>query len=1006
MQTRAPSPYAPLRGEFAAAAWSALAFFAISLGTALLVWQPRSGAGLRLGGALLLGVMVRRQVGAAAAGLYLVLGYLAMMLASTLAGRPLFAAMAIAAPRLLELALAYALLRRLRVGPDTLQAFSRIAWLVLVTVLVAPAAGAGIGAWVSHLALGVRYIDALVAWWVGNAFGMIVLLPLVLAASPERIKALFQREQRGRLAMITLLTLAVSVVAVLTSTQPFVLLMLPLLYAAFRVGILGTAIECLLANLTVVLMHRYLEAHEAGRFTAVAGIGFFEFAFYSSLAVIPPMLVSVLQEKRAAARTALLRARERLQQLVDNVPALIGQLDIDRRYTLVNSQFQAWFGRPASDFIGQTTAQMLGAADAERLSGPVQRALAGETVRFELTIAGRDASVEYVPQFRDGAVCGYFVLAHDISERKAAERALFEEKERIQVTLDSIGDAVLVCDRDLRVTLLNPVAEAMTGWTEAEATGRPIDEVLRLIDLARGDAPLSPLRIAIRDDRTVALQSDIALRRRDGAETPIEDSAAPIHDSSGQVVGGVMVFRDISELRMMAVKMSHLAQHDYLTDLPNRVLLHDRLSHALAAIAGGFGGNAGAVLFIDLDHFKTINDSLGHQVGDLVLQEVSRRLVACVRDDDTVSRQGGDEFVVLLDRLGDPRDAARVADKMLRAMREPVVADGQRLHVSLSIGIALFPQDASDARSLLMQADTALYHAKRSGRDQYSYFSNAMSDQAGSRLELESQLRHALEHDELFLAYQPKVRYPEGRITGMEALVRWRRPDGSMAMPAEFIPVAEESGLITALDEWVMRAACRQNRDWQLMGLPPMPVSVNVSLARFDAERLLAHVRGTLDATALAPEYLQIEFTESQMFADEVRAQLLIQGLDALGVQIALDDFGTGYSSLRYLLQYRFQMLKIDQSFVSRLPGDARQDAVVQAIIAMARALDAQVVAEGVETTAQARALQAHGCHEIQGYYYSFPLEAEAFATLLVEGVVAPRVDPGPAGARVTQTGG
>jgi diguanylate cyclase (GGDEF)-like protein/PAS domain S-box-containing protein len=1006
MQTRAPSPFAPLRDEFAAAALTALVFFVVSFGTALLAWQPSSGAGLRLGGAVLLGVMVRRQVGNVAAGLYLLLGYLALLLGSILAGRPLWVAMAIAAPRLLELALAFVLLRRMGVNPDSLQNFSKIAWLVLVTVFIAPAAGAGLGAWVSHLALGMNYSDALVSWWIGNAFGMIVLLPVVLAASRERIDALFTGDRLARLAFITLLTLAVSIFGVLVSERPFVLLMLPLLYAAFSIGVLGTAIECLLASLVVVLLHRYLGTRDSDAFTHATTLGFSSVAFYSSLSVIPPMIVSVLQEKRAAARLALLRARERLQQLIDNVPALIGQLDTDRRYTLVNSQYQEWFGRPSSDFIGHTTAQMLGEADADRLAGPVQRALAGETIRFELTIAGREAAVAYVPQFRDGAVCGYFVLAHDISERKAAERALFEEKERIQVTLDSIGDAVVVCDRDLRVTLLNPVAEAMTGWTEAEAIGRPIDEVLRLIDLARGDTPLSPLRIAIRDDRTVALQSDIALRRRDGAETPIEDSAAPIHDSTGQVVGGVMVFRDISELRTMAVKMSHLAQHDYLTDLPNRVLLHDRLSHALAAIAGGFGGNAGAVLFIDLDHFKTINDSLGHQVGDLVLQEVSRRLVACVRDDDTVSRQGGDEFVVLLDRLGDPRDAARVADKMLRAMREPVVAEGQRLHVSLSIGIALFPQDASDARSLLMQADTALYHAKRSGRDQYSYFSNAMSDQAGSRLELESQLRHALEHDELFLVYQPKVRYPEGRITGMEALVRWRRPDGSLAMPAEFIPVAEESGLITPLDEWVMRAACRQNRDWQVMGLRPMPVSVNVSLARFDADRLLAHVRDTLDATGLAPEYLQIEFTESQMFADEVRAQLLIQGLDALGVQIALDDFGTGYSSLRYLLQYRFQMLKIDQSFVSRLPGDARQDAVVQAIIAMARALDAQVVAEGVETTAQARALQAHGCHEIQGYYYSFPLETEAFATLLMDGVVSPRLDPAPSDAVASQTGG
>ena len=252
-------------------------------------------------------------------------------------------------------------------------------------------------------------------------------------------------------------------------------------------------------------------------------------------------------------------------------------------------------------------------------------------------------------EIQDGTVQGVFVLAHDVSERKRPNARCIEEKQRMQVTLDSIGDAVVVCDPNLRISLLNPVAELMTGWTEPRpsASRRP---VIQLVDLAHGETPLSPLRIAIRDNRVVALQTDTALRRRLGGETPIEDSAAPIHDSAGNVVGGVMVFRDVSELRAMALKMSHLAQHDYLTDLPNRVLLHDRLSHALAASTVGFGA-AGALMFLDLDHFKTINDSLGHQIGDRVLQEVSRRLLAAVRDDDTVSRQGGDEFVVLLERL-------------------------------------------------------------------------------------------------------------------------------------------------------------------------------------------------------------------------------------------------------------------------------------------------------------------------------------------------------------------
>ena len=979
------------RQEWPIVAWTAVGFLALGLTTTLFAWQPNGGAGLRLGGALLLGMMLRRRPAMGLTLLYLFAGYVALVSAMSLAGVSPRVATQVGVPRMLELALGYALLRRMQVGSDTLGQFSKILQLVLVTIFLAPSVGAGIGAWILHKAFGGSYASALINWWVGNAFGMILLLPGVLAVSPQRIGLLKSRS--GEVVGITLLTVAITASAMLWMPRPFVLVLLPLLVAAFRLGVLGTAIEGLLAGVTLLFVHRYAPVHAPASVGLMDTLTFTEVAFYSSVAVIAPMLVSVLQEKRAAGRRALQLARQQMQLVLDNVPALIGNLDKERRYRFVNSAYGDWFGVWPQDFIGHTTSEMLGEDLALQLRPSVLRALNGEAVQFDMPMAGRDVAVTYVPQWQDGEVQGVFVLANDISARKAAERALFEEKQRVQVTLDSIGDAVVVCDRDLRVTLLNPVAELMTGWTEAEAIGRSTDEVVDLVDMAHGAAPLSPLRIALRDDRTVALQTDTALRQRNGRELPIEDSAAPIHDSNGAVVGGVMVFRDISELRTMAVKMSHLAQHDYLTDLPNRVLLHDRLSHALAAVPGGFGA-AGAVLFLDVDNFKTINDSLGHQVGDLLLQEIAQRLVACVRDDDTVSRQGGDEFVVLLDRLNDPRDAARVADKMLRALHEPIEADGHSLHVTLSIGIALFPQDASDARTLLMQADTALYHAKRAGRDQYCYFSNNMSDKASSRLQLERQLRHALEHDELLLLYQPKVFHPEQRITGMEALVRWRKPDGSLATPSEFIPMAEESGLITALDEWVLREACRQNQEWQQMGLPPLAVAVNQSLARFDADRLLRNVRETLASTGLAPQFLQIEFTESQMFVDEARAQSLIEGLHALGVKIALDDFGTGYSSLRYLLQYRFDALKIDRSFVNGLPADARQDALVKAIVAMARALEAQVVAEGVESLAQIDALVAHGCREVQGYYYSYPLDGEAFARLQMQGAIGPRAAP------------
>jgi diguanylate cyclase (GGDEF)-like protein/PAS domain S-box-containing protein len=980
-----------MRNELPVALLTTVAFFALSVTTSVFAWRADQVSTLRLGGALLLGVMLRRQPRAPIAAMYLLLGLVAMGVAGYVAGRPWSTSLLLGGTRLLEIGIAYGLLRKLGEDGTALQELPTFGRLMLVTVFVAPIVGTGLGALINHRAYGTPYLEALQVSWVGNAFGMVVFLPLVLAVTRERVARLVGAGRRRELSLIVLLTLLVGASAVLWSTQPFVLILLPLLLAAFRLRVLGAALLGFMATMSVLFMEHYLYLRPDVVPTFRGDrLEFTELAFYSCAVVLAPLLVSVQQERRAVGARALKRAREHLQTVIDNIPALIGNLDTERRYRFVNREYEEWFGRPASDFIGRTSSEMLGEEQAARLSGPVAQALGGHVVHFDTSVAGREASVVYVPEMQDGSVQGVFVLANDVSERRKAERALFEEKQRMQVTLDSIGDAVVVCDPQMRITLLNPVGEAMTGWSEADAIGKPVDDVIQLVDMARGETPLSPLRIAIRDNRVVALQTDTALLRRSGIETPIEDSAAPIRDSDGNVVGGVMVFRDVSELRTMALKMSHLAQHDYLTDLPNRVLLHDRLSHALASTAGGFG-QPGALMFLDLDHFKTINDSLGHQIGDRVLQEVSRRLLASVREDDTVSRQGGDEFVVLLERLGDPRDAARVAQKMLHAMRTPIDAEGHLLHLTLSIGISLFPQDSNDAQALMMQADTALYHAKQSGRDQFSYFSNSMSEKAAARLQLENDLRDALRDGELSLVYQPKVMRPEQRITGMEALVRWRRKDGAMAMPADFIPVAEESGLITQLDEWVMHEACRQNKAWQLMGLPAIPVSVNVSLARFDPERLLAHIAEALERSGLAAHDLQIEFTESQMFSDEERARTLIEGLHGLGVRIALDDFGTGYSSLRYLLQYQFNTLKIDRSFVSGLPVDDKQVAVVRAVVAMAKALQADVVAEGVETIAQAEALEQHDCREVQGFLYSHPVAPEVLALLLARPYLQPR---------------
>jgi diguanylate cyclase (GGDEF)-like protein/PAS domain S-box-containing protein len=578
------------------------------------------------------------------------------------------------------------------------------------------------------------------------------------------------------------------------------------------------------------------------------------------------------------------------------------------------------------------------------------------------------------------------VALRDAGERQHLAHSLHRQQRLADATLRAVADGVVVCDAARHITEFNPIAEELTGWTQAEALGQPVQNVVRL-RASESDAPLPlPLEVAIAGNREAVAQDAALLLRRDGTPVPVQASAQPMHDAAGGVSGGLMVFRQVNEVRAMAQKMSHLAQHDYLTDLPNRVLLQDRLTQALATIDRGAKG---ALLFLDLDFFKQINDSIGHHAGDHVLKEIARRLKENVRADDTVSRQGGDEFVLLLVRLADPRDAARVAEKLIQAIEQPIPFEGQDLRVSASIGIALFPQDARDTQTLMKQADTALYHAKEAGRGRYSYFTGIMSAKAEQRMRVEHDLRFALANQDFFLAYQPKVTLSEGRITGMEALVRWRRCDtGEVVPPTEFIPIAEETGLITALDEWVMREACRQNRAWQEAGMPAVPVSVNVSLARFDPDRLLAHVEEVLASTGLAPQWLEIEFTESEMFKHMERAQALIAQLKALGVQVAIDDFGTGYSGLSYLMRYRFDVLKIDRSFVQGLPDDPRNTAIVQAIVAMARALDYRVVAEGVETFAQADSLRDYGCTEVQGFLYGRPVPAAEFVTLLRRGAI------------------
>src|SRR6202011_6178090 len=476
-----------------------------------------------------------------------------------------------------------------------------------------------------------------------------------------------------------------------------------------------------------------------------------------------------------------------------------------------------------------------------------------------------------------------FVRAiRNMAERKAAEEMLFTEKERAQVTLNSIGDAVLSTDLEGKVTYLNVVAEKITGWTREEAAGKDIDEVFRIIDGSTREPCANPLRTAIQKNRTVGLTPNCILIRRDGAEFAIDDSAAPIHDQHGLATGGVIVFHDVSVARALGAEMSHLAQHDTLTNLPNRTLMQDRLTQAIATASRK--DLRIAVLFLDLDGFKNINDSLSHATGDRLLQLVAKRLLAAVRTSDTVCRLGGDEFVILLSEVAHAGDAGVKAGKILSALSAPFEMEQITLRVTGSIGVSTYPDDGQNAELLIRNADLAMYQAKEKGRSNYQFFEKGMNVRAVERQLIEGDLRCALERDEFVMYYQPKIDLKTGEITGVEALVRWQHPERGLVGPLQFISIAEDCGLMLPIGKWVLRESCRQAKAWQDAGLPPIDMAVNVSSVEFRNDEFLESVSTILTETRLEPRYLELELTESVLMQHAEFSVPLLQKLKGMGL--------------------------------------------------------------------------------------------------------------------------
>jgi diguanylate cyclase (GGDEF)-like protein/PAS domain S-box-containing protein len=550
--------------------------------------------------------------------------------------------------------------------------------------------------------------------------------------------------------------------------------------------------------------------------------------------------------------------------------------------------------------------------------------------------------------------------------------------------IDQIRDSVITMDPFGFITAWNKGAERLFGYSASEAIGRSI--LFLYVDEGNAN-DLSPLLL---DEFLGAGGHDIEVRRRkkSGEVFWANLSLSRTKDAGGHIIGLTGFVTDITERKQAEERIHHLAYFDALTGLPNRTLLCKLTDQALSK-ADRAAENV-ALLFIDLNRFKPINDTLGHEIGNRLLQEVGRRLRETIRDEDVVARLGADEFVVALYDITRRDNAGVVAQKLLAAFEAPVLIDAHELRIALSIGISVFPQDGNDTETLLRLADIAMYRTKQAGQEGFGFYSQDMNRRAYEALKIESGLRRALEENQLLLYYQPKVRISDSAITGVEALVRWQHPHEGLLLPNEFIRVAEETGLIVRLGAWVLEAACRQARTWKEAGLPVMRVAVNISAREF-TPALPGRVRDILVRHGLTPQWLELEITESMLMHSSDRAVAMMDELTAMGVSLSLDDFGTGFSSLSYLKRFPIETLKIDRSFIHGIPDDINDIAIAGAITGMARQMRRRVIAEGVETPAQLQFLAQIGCDEIQGYLFSPPLIATEMTALLNAGRQLPR---------------
>ena len=710
------------------------------------------------------------------------------------------------------------------------------------------------------------------------------------------------------------------------------------------------------------------------------------------------------------AQAAVEDKQRQLRQVIDSIPTPMCYVDADERYSYVNDAFLGYVGLRSEEIVGRPVKDVLGEKRWELLKPHLERVRAGEALAVERLVKFADGRrrwmiVRLTPRIANGEYVGYYATTSDIHEQKSVEQQLRRTNTILSAHFDNTPLAVLEWDTEMRIVRWSGQAETVFGWSAAEVLGRSLHGWRHVYE---EDEPAVTRML---EDLMQGRERHATLRhrnyRKDGSVIWVEWHNSALRDESGRVISILSLAQDVSSRIQAEERLQYMATHDGLTGLPNSVLLNDRLDAALAR-AHRARRRVG-VMFLDLDHFKDVNDTLGHRVGDLLLKELARRIRAALRQSDVLARIAGDEFVVVLEDLPDENAPERVARMILEEVRRPFHVEGNEIHVSGSLGLAVHPDDGNDAETLLKNADAAMYHAKELGRNGFRTFSVELASRRTQRIQVETALRRALKNDELSLHFQPIVDIASGEVHHAEALIRWNDPERGLMLPQGFIPLAEESGLGHAIGHWVMEAACRQARAWRDAGLGGITVCINLSAGQLRDASMLPDLKRLLHKTGCEPGWLQFEITETSMVRDVEGASLVLAKLRKLGVRIAIDDFGTGFSSLSHLRHLPVDVLKIDKAFVADIDAasprkgeNAGGAAIVSAVIGLARGLGLQVVAEGIEKRSQLNFLAREGCHAGQGYLLCPPLPAPEFEAWftnrrkpgrkkIVSGTISPR---------------